>query len=84
MTLTRRLFRARQLREARTRGFETALGLGDEPPATRTPGSQADLRCARCGATSRLETLDLRTSRGLVRCPSCDHSWSVVYPSASR
>lgn len=80
MALSERFLRARQRRDARTRGLELALGLDDEPPAARAPRSAADLRCARCGASSRLETLDLRTSRGLARCPACDQTWSVLYP----
>jgi transcription elongation factor Elf1 len=59
-------------------GFETALGLADEPPPVRR-GRVADLRCARCGGASRLETLDLRTSRGLAACGSCGQRWSILY-----
>jgi hypothetical protein len=80
MPLTERLRRARQRRTDRARGFEVALGLGDEPPADRHPTSARDLRCARCGGAGRLETLDLRTSRGLGRCSACDTTWSIVYP----
>lgn len=81
MPITERLRRARQRRDARARGFEVALGLGEEPPAERRPGSLTDLRCARCGARGRLESLDLRTSRGLGRCTSCDTTWSIIYPT---
>jgi hypothetical protein len=80
MPLTERLRRARQRRDARARGFEVALGLDEEPPADRHPASVTALRCARCGAAGRLESLDLRTSRGLGRCPSCDTTWSIIYP----
>lgn len=79
MPFGQRLLRGRQLRAARARGFETALGLADEPPPVRAVRSTAELRCARCGGASRLDTLDLRTSRGLARCGSCDHAWSIVY-----
>lgn len=79
MSLGSRLLRTRQLRSARARGFETALGLGDVPPPVRAARAGLVLACARCGGSTRLETLDLRTSRGLVRCRSCDHAWSVVY-----
>ncbi len=82
MPITERLRRARERRDARARGFEAALGLGDEPPAERRPESLADLRCARCDGPGRLESLDLRTSRGLGRCTSCDASWSIVYPAS--
>ncbi len=82
MPLAERLRRARQRRDARARGFEVALGLGDEPSAERRPESLAGLRCARCGGTGRLESLDLRTSRGLGRCTSCDATWSIIYPSS--
>lgn len=81
MPITERLRRARQRRDARARGFEVALGLGEEPPAERRPDSLIDLRCARCGARGRLESLDLRTSRGLGRCTSCDTTWSIIYPT---
>jgi hypothetical protein len=82
MPITERLRRARQRRNARARGFEVALGLGDEPPADRRPASLVDLRCARCGGAGRLESLDLRTSRGLGRCASCGTTWSIIYPSS--
>jgi hypothetical protein len=79
MTFSRRLLRNRELRAARMRGFETALGLADEPPPVRRVGSSAELRCARCGEASHLESLDLRTSRGVATCPSCKTSWSILY-----
>lgn len=79
MPLTERLRRARQRRIDRARGFEIALGLGDEPPAERRPQSTLTLRCARCGGHGRLESLDLRTSRGLGRCSVCDTTWSIIY-----
>ena len=79
MTLVQRLARSRQLRSARARGFETALGLGDVPPPVRAAQAGLVLACARCGGSTRLEALDLRTSRGLVRCSACDHAWSIVY-----
>src|SRR3546814_3226886 len=75
MPLTERLRRARQRRDARARGFEVALGLDEEPPADRHPASVTSLRCARCGAAGRLESLDLRTSRGLGRGPACHPPW---------
>ena len=81
MPITERLRRARQRRDARARGFEVALGLGDEPSADRRPESLVDLSCARCGGAGRLESLDLRTSRGLGRCSSCGTTWSIIYPS---
>lgn len=81
MPLTERLRRARLRRDARARGLEVALGLADEPPADRYPKSAVDLRCARCGGVARLESLDLRTSRGMGRCGSCGTSWSIIYPS---
>lgn len=80
MPLGRRLLRARQRRDARALGFEAALGLADEPPPDRQPSSVHDLRCARCDGSSHLETLDLRTSRGLARCDSCGQTWSILYP----
>lgn len=80
MPLTERLRRARQRRTDRARGFEAALGLADEPPAEPRPGSLADLRCARCGGAGQLESLDLRTSRGLGRCSVCGTTWSIFYP----
>jgi hypothetical protein len=82
MPITERLRRARQRRHDRARGFEVALGLGDEPPADRRPASAVDLTCARCGGAGRLESLDLRTSRGLGRCSSCDTTWSILYPTS--
>ncbi len=80
MPITERLRRARDRRVARNRGFEVALGLGDEPPADRRPDALDGLRCARCGAAGRLDSLDLRTSRGLGRCTSCDSTWSIIDP----
>ncbi len=80
MPITERLRRARLRRDARARGLEVALGLGDEPPAERRPASLVDLRCTRCGGAGRLESLDLRTSRGLGRCASCGTTWSIIYP----
>ncbi|HAS13409.1 MAG TPA: hypothetical protein DCS55_23330 [Acidimicrobiaceae bacterium] len=80
MAINDRLRRARLRRDARARGLEVALGLGDEPPADRRPTSLVDLRCARCGGAGRLESLDLRTSRGLGRCSSCGTTWSIIYP----
>ena len=80
MPLAERLRRARLRRHARARGFEVALGLGDDPAAERRPSSLGSLRCARCGAAGRLDSLDLRTSRGLGRCTSCDSTWSIIYP----
>ena len=80
MPLTDRLRRARQRRTDRARGFEAALGLADEPPVDRHPSSTTDLRCARCGGAGRLESLDLRTSRGLGRCSVCGSTWSIFYP----
>lgn len=80
MPLAGRLRRARQRRDARALGFEIALGLGDVAGVDRRPASLAELRCARCGSAGRLESLDLRTSRGLGRCTSCDASWSIIYP----
>lgn len=82
MPITERLRRARQRRDARARGFEVALGLADDPPVERRPASVTDLRCARCGGAGRLESLDLRTSRGLGRCSSCDTTWSILYPTS--
>jgi len=79
MTLVERIQQTRRLRHARARGFETALGLGDVPPPVRAARAGLVLACARCGGNTRLESLDLRTSRGLVRCLSCDHAWSIVY-----
>lgn len=78
MAIGDRLLRARRRRAARMQGFETALGLADEPPPMRT-GRTADLRCARCGGGSDLESLDLRTSRGMARCRSCGQRWSILY-----
>jgi len=79
MTWVRRVRQARERRGARERGFEVALGLAEEPPPQRSVRSSAELRCARCDAGARIEVLDLRTSRGLARCGSCGHAWSVVY-----
>lgn len=79
MAWGRRMVEARQLRAARARGFETALGLADEPPPVRAVRSTAELRCGRCDGAARIETLDLRTARGLARCEACDHAWSVRY-----
>jgi len=79
MAWAQRVLRGRQLREARARGFETALGLVEEPPPVRAVRSVSELRCARCDAEARIEALDLRTSRGLARCGGCDHAWSVVF-----
>jgi hypothetical protein len=79
MTFGQRLLRSRQRRDARARGFETALGLGEVPPPVRAARAGLVLACARCGGSTRLESLDLRTSRGLVRCRICDHAWGVVY-----
>lgn len=82
MAFSERVLRARQRRDARTRGFETALGLDEVPPTPdRAPRSSTELRCVRCGGASTLETLDLRTSRGLARCSSCDQTWSITYPN---
>lgn len=79
MTWARRIVDAHQRRGARLRGFETALGLADEPPPQRAVRSTADLRCVRCDGSARLESLDLRTSGGLARCDRCDHAWSVRF-----
>lgn len=79
MTLVQRWARSRQLRHARARGFESALGLDDVPPPVRLARAGLVPECARCGGDARLEALDLRTARGLVRCTSCDHAWSMTY-----
>lgn len=79
MTWGQRILAARQLRAARARGFETALGLADQPPPVRAVQSTAELRCARCDRAASIETLDLRTARGLARCLACKHAWSVRY-----
>jgi hypothetical protein len=80
MVIARRLLRGRALRAARIQGFETALGLADEPPPMRAAPA-ADLRCARCSGPARIETLDLRTSRGQARCGRCGQHWAVLYGS---
>lgn len=83
MTFVQRLRDARERRLARTRGRQAALGLGDEPPPVRRPQSTSELRCARCAGMARVESLDLRTSRALVRCATCGTSWSTIHPSGS-
>jgi predicted Zn finger-like uncharacterized protein len=79
MTFGHRLLQARERRLARSLGFEAALGLLDEPPPTRAAPPGLVLACPRCGGSTCLEALDLRTGRGRVRCQGCDHAWSVVY-----
>jgi len=79
MAIGGRLREARRRRAARLQGFETALGLADEPPPARQAGPAGELRCARCGGDSRIEALDLRTSRGMARCGRCGTHWSVRY-----
>lgn len=79
MAISERLLGGRRRRAARLRGFETALGLADEPPPVRRFAGVADLRCARCDGPSRLEALDLRTSRGTACCERCGQRWSVLY-----
>jgi len=79
MAWGRRVLEARERRQARTRGFEVALGLAEEPEPVRTVRSTAELRCTRCGGEARIDVLDLRTSRGLARCGACDRTWSVSY-----
>jgi len=79
MAISERLLRSRRRRAARLQGFETALGLADEPPPVRRPSMGAELRCARCDGPSRLDALDLRTSRGTASCERCGQRWSVLY-----
>lgn len=81
MTIGERIMRSRRRRAARMQGFETALGLADDPPPLRRTSRVSDLRCARCGGRSRLDSLDLRTSRGLACCERCGQRWSILYGS---
>ncbi len=78
MSLSERLARARELREARARGQEVALGIDDRraEPAAETP-APGDDRCPKCRTRGTVHLIDLTASRTSLFCPSCLHHWDV-------